>query len=111
MKVGGQTVKALSVTFLADFEQHWRTHGRKVLDMLAEKYPQDARCDACSSRLLSAPHSLNPIEQVFAKLKHLLRKAAARTVETVCAAIAELLGAFTRNECANYFKNSGYAAN
>ena len=30
---------------------------------------------------------LNPIEQVFAKLKHLLRKAAARTVETVCAAI------------------------
>jgi transposase len=52
---------------------------------------------------------LNPIEQVFAKLKHLLRKAAARTVETVCAAIGELLGAFTNNECANYFKNSGYA--
>jgi len=35
---------------------------------------------------------LNPIEQVFAKLKHLLRKAAARTLETVCTAIAELLG-------------------
>jgi transposase len=52
---------------------------------------------------------LNPIEQVFAKLKHLLRKAAARTVETVCAAIGELLGAFTKHECANYFKNSGYA--
>ena len=52
---------------------------------------------------------LNPIEQVFAKLKHLLRKAAARTVETVCAAIGELLGAFTKQECANYFKNSGYA--
>ena len=48
---------------------------------------------------------LNPIEQVFAKLKHLLRKAAARTVETICAAIGELLGAFTNNECANYFKN------
>lgn len=54
---------------------------------------------------------LNPIEQVFAKLKHLLRKAAARTVETVCAAIGELLGAFTKHECANYFKNSGYAPN
>jgi transposase len=54
---------------------------------------------------------LNPIEQVFAKLKHLLRKAAARTVEAVCAAIGELLGAFTKNECANYFKNSGYAPN
>ena len=34
---------------------------------------------------------LNPIEQVFAKLKHLLRKAAARTLETVVAAIGELL--------------------
>ena len=34
---------------------------------------------------------LNPIEQVFAKLKHLLRKAAARTIEAVCAAIGELL--------------------
>ncbi len=51
---------------------------------------------------------LNPIEQVFAKLKHLLRKAAARTVDAVCAAIGELLHAFTSEECANYFKNSGY---
>jgi transposase len=52
---------------------------------------------------------LNPIEQVFAKLKHLLRKAAARTPETICAAIREILGAFTPQECANYFRNSGYA--
>ena len=52
---------------------------------------------------------LNPIEQVFAKLKHLLRKAAARTVEAICAAIGKLLGAFTPNECANYFRNAGYA--
>jgi transposase len=52
---------------------------------------------------------LNPIEQVFAKLKHLLRKAAARTIEAICAAIGQLLGAFTAEECANYFKNSGHA--
>jgi putative transposase len=51
---------------------------------------------------------LNPIEQVFAKLKHLLRKAAARTIEAVCAAIGETLQAFTPGECANYFTNSGY---
>jgi transposase len=51
---------------------------------------------------------LNPIEQVFAKLKHLLRKAGQRTIQTVCAAIGELLGAFTKGECANYFKNAGY---
>jgi transposase len=51
---------------------------------------------------------LNPIEQVFAKLKHLLRKAAARTLETVCTAIGDILGAYTPAECANYFRNSGY---
>jgi transposase len=51
---------------------------------------------------------LNPIEQVFAKLKHLLRKAAARTVEAICAAIGAILGAFTPEECSNYFKHSGY---
>ena len=52
---------------------------------------------------------LNPIEQVFSKLKHLLRKASARTVETVCAAIGQLLATFTSQECANYFHNAGYA--
>ena len=51
---------------------------------------------------------LNPIEQVFAKLKHLLRKAAARTVDAVCAEIGRALDAFTPNECSNYLKNSGY---
>jgi transposase len=52
---------------------------------------------------------LNPIEQVFAKLKHLLRKCAERTVEAICAAIGQLLHAFTPQECANYFQNAGYA--
>jgi transposase len=53
---------------------------------------------------------LNPIEQVFAKLKHLLRKAAARTRETICAAIAQLLGTYTPDECSNYLRNSGYGS-
>ncbi len=51
---------------------------------------------------------LNPIEQVFSKLKHLLRKAAPRTPETVCQAIGQLLDAYTPKECANYFTNAGY---
>ena len=51
---------------------------------------------------------LNPIEQVFAKLKHLLRKAAARTIETVLDAIGKLLDTFTPQECANYLANAGY---
>jgi transposase len=51
---------------------------------------------------------LNPIEQVFAKIKHLLRKAAARTADAICLALGEILQAFTPDECANYFANSGY---
>ena len=53
---------------------------------------------------------LNPIEQVFAKLKTLLRKAAERTVEATWKRIGALLTAFTPQECANYFKNAGYAS-
>lgn len=56
------------------------------------------------------PHSpdFNPIEQAFAKLGALLRKAAARTVDALWAAIASVLDAFPPEECANYFTNSGY---
>jgi len=46
---------------------------------------------------------------MFAKLKHLLRKANARTVDAICTAIGEILRTFTPQECANYFRNSGYA--
>ena len=53
---------------------------------------------------------LNPIEQVFAKLKTLLRKKAARTVEAICDAIADLLESFTPQECANYLLNARYAS-
>jgi transposase len=48
------------------------------------------------------------IEQAFAKLKALLRKAAARTVDALEDAIAASLDAFSPAECANYFTNSGY---
>jgi transposase len=51
---------------------------------------------------------LNPIEQVLAKLKHFLRKAAARTVEAVCLAIGHVLKLFSPEECASYLANSGY---
>ena len=52
---------------------------------------------------------LNPIEQVFAKLKVLLRKAAERTVEATWRRIGKLLDHFAPEECANYLVNSGYA--
>jgi transposase len=47
---------------------------------------------------------LNPIEQVFAKLKHLPRKACIRSVDALWAAIGQLLSAFTPTPCANTSK-------
>src|SRR6478735_8779466 len=51
---------------------------------------------------------LNPIEQLFAKLKHWLRNAAGRSVDAVSNAIGHILGTVTTDECANYFANAGY---
>lgn len=63
-----------------------------------------------ASILYLPPYSpdLNPIEQAFAKLKALLRKAQARTREALWATIGNLLDAFTPAECCNYLENSGY---
>jgi putative transposase len=63
------------------------------------------------ARLLFLPKyspDLNPIEQLFAKIKHWLRRAAARSVETVCSTIGGILGRVTPQECANYFKEARY---
>jgi transposase len=51
----------------------------------------------------------NPIEQVFAKLKTLLRKADACTIEQVEAALGALLDQVTPDECAHYFSEAGYS--
>ena len=53
---------------------------------------------------------LNPIEQVFSKLKTLLRKARARTFDAMADSIRESLTCFPPNECRNYLCNSGYAS-
>ena len=51
---------------------------------------------------------LNPIEQLFAKLKALLRKAAPRTFDDLFTAIADAIALITPQECANYVANRGY---
>lgn len=53
---------------------------------------------------------LNPIENAFSKLKALLRKAAARTVEDLWRTIGQAIDAFTSAECENYFAAAGYDA-
>jgi transposase len=68
---------------------------------------------ATGARLLFLPPyspDLNPIEQMFAKLKHLLRKASERTKEDTWKRIGTLLNAFTPQECKNYLTNAGYAS-
>lgn len=52
---------------------------------------------------------LNPIEMIFSKLKHGLRKAAKRTEQAVYEAIVDLLPTVSSIECANYFAEAGYA--
>ena len=54
---------------------------------------------------------LNPIEQVFAKLKTLLRKADERSIAAVWHRIGSLLNQFTSTECANYIRHAGYGSN
>lgn len=53
---------------------------------------------------------LNPIEQVFAKIKTLLRSAAARTGQALEQDIGELLDVFAPAECANYIRHGGYGS-
>ena len=52
----------------------------------------------------------NPIENAFAKLKALLRKAAERSVDALWSAIGRIIDCFTQTECKNYFTAAGYAA-
>jgi len=70
-----------------------------------------AAIKAAGAHLLFLPPyspDLNPIEQVFAKLKALLRKTAARTVSALWDAVGKLLKRYSPRECANYFDNDGY---
>ena len=66
----------------------------------------------CRARLVFLPKyspDLNPIEQVFAKFKTLLRKAEARSYEAISDACGEILAQYPPAECAAYLKNAGYA--
>lgn len=86
-----------------------------VLDNLGSHKGQAVRAAirSAGARLLFLPPyspDLNPIEQAIAKLKTLLRKAAERTVEATWQRIGQILECFAPAECANYFRNAGYAS-
>lgn len=97
-KVLSPTLQPGDIVIMDNLGSHKRTAVRQAIR-------------AAGAKLLFLPKyspDLNPIEKAFAKLKHLLRKEAARTREAVLAAIGKLLDAFTSKECANYFSSSGY---
>ena len=85
-----------------------------VLDNLGSNKGKAVRAavETAGAGLLFLPKyspDLNPIEQLFSKVKALVRKAAPRSLDAVSDAIATTLAAVPRAECANYFRNSGYA--
>jgi transposase len=84
-----------------------------VMDNLPSHKGDDIRSaiEAAGATLRYLPPyspDLNPIENAFAKIKALLRKAASRTITALWDAIADILPKITPDECRNYFKNAGY---
>ncbi len=86
-----------------------------VLDNLGSHKDSRVRkmLKAAGSRLFFLPQyspDLNPIEEMFSKLKRLLRKANERTVDATTQRIGNLLEQFSPEECANYIRGAGYAS-
>jgi hypothetical protein len=85
-----------------------------ILDNLGShkgKAVRKANCDVGARLVFLKKYSpdLNPIEQVFAKFKTLLRKAEARSYEAISDACGKILAQYPPAECAAYIKNAGYA--
>jgi transposase len=85
-----------------------------IMDNLSSHKGQRVRqmIEAAGASLLYLPPyspDFNPIENAFAKLKALLRKAAERSVGGLWSAIGRIIDCFTSTECKNYFTAAGYA--
>ena len=103
--------------FLAYVEQVLAPTLRPGDTVIMDNLPAHKRCgvrvliEAAGATLRYLPPyspDFNPIENAFAKLKALLRKAAARTIEQLWDTIRDALPQFTASECANYFTAAGY---
>ncbi len=92
-----------------------RTSDVVILDNLGShkgKAVRRAIREAGAKLLFLPPYSpdLNPIEQAFAKLKHWLRQAQARSIGETYRSLAPVLERFQPKECAAYLANAGYAS-
>lgn len=104
-------------TFLAYVQQHLVTTLRRgdivVMDNLSSHKREGVReaIEAVGAHLLYLPPyspDFNPIEQVFAKLKALLRKHGERTMDALWQRLGNLLDCFSPRECQHYFRHCGY---
>jgi transposase len=108
--MNGETFRAYVEQFLAPTLAHGDI---VIMDNLSSHKVAGVReaIEARGASLIYLPPyspDLNPIEQAFAKLKALLRKAAPRTVEALWTVIGESLSAYSTSECANYLVDAGY---
>jgi transposase len=94
------TLRAGDIVVMDNLSSHKRVAVRRAIE------------GAGATLLYLPPYSpdLNPIEQAFAKLKALLRKASKRTVEGLWAFLGQAVDRFAPDECRNYFRHCGYAA-
>jgi transposase len=86
-----------------------------IMDNLPAHKPAAVRAaiEACGAELRYLPPyspDLNPIEMAYSKLKAALKKAAARTLETLLAAIAAAIPNITGEDCRGYFTAAGYGS-
>jgi transposase len=91
-------LRAGDMVVMDNLSSHKRVRVRQAIE--------EAGCTLC----YLPPYSpdFNPIEQAFAKLKALLRKAQERTVEGLWSLLGRVLDAFSPEECRNYFRHCGY---
>jgi len=93
-----QTLKPRDLVIMDNLSSHKVKRVKEILSSVEAK------------PLYLPPYSpdFNPIEQVFAKLKSLMRKAEKRTFEALWKQLGKLLDKFSPKECMNYLRNSGY---
>ena len=120
VETDGERIGRIGPALTLPYAPALRRDLRRLLDIAGDIGPEDpflADCvarlaiEAAGARLLYLPPyspDFNPIENAFAKLKAILRKAAARTIDGLWEAIRDALPRFTPDECRNYFTAAGY---
>ena len=114
LTVGGASTAAVSEAYVEHVLAPSLCPGQVVaMDNLGAHRPKRVRelIEQQGCELLYLPAyspDYNPIEEAFAKIKNLLRKAAARSKETLLDAIGAALSAITAEDVQGFFEHAGY---